>query len=227
MISVILSMQSDQSLLWLHEPSATSGLSKEGQLRILAILGGCIGWSESLLVTQLLLQVLSCAGSFGEENITPCGETGCKPELAATPGEWTEDWSGFICLQSPSVGGCCCREPGSSMLDCVTVPLPSAASPELLACSPVWKIIFRQKQWTLKLTVQTQINMSGQDFCKMQPLPLSVQTDDKLVLFFSYFSQEIGFDTSYNMSKLIFWGIIRKKYLKMSRAVIFTQHVKS
>lgn len=64
----------------------------------------------------------------------PCGETGGNPELAATPGDWTEDWSGFICLQSPSDD---CREPGSSMLDWVTALLPSTGSPELLACSLV------------------------------------------------------------------------------------------
>ena len=47
--------QSDQSLRWSHVPSTASRLSKAGWMRTLAILGGCTGWFESLLVTQILL----------------------------------------------------------------------------------------------------------------------------------------------------------------------------
>ena len=47
-------------LCWLRVPSTVSRLSKEGQLRTLAILGGCTDWSDSLLFTQ----VLSCVRSY-------------------------------------------------------------------------------------------------------------------------------------------------------------------
>lgn len=79
--------------------------------------------------------VKSVHHKYNQINSKPCGDTGCNPEPPDTPGEeWTDDWSGFICLHSPSDG---CREPDSSILDCVTAALPSPGSPELLACSLV------------------------------------------------------------------------------------------
>ena len=60
-------IQTDQSLCWSHVPSTASGLSKQRQKRILAILRSCIGWSESFLVTQPLLQVTSCVAHMSSE----------------------------------------------------------------------------------------------------------------------------------------------------------------
>ena len=62
--SASASAQSDQSLCWSHVPSWTSRLSKDEWMRLLTILGGCTGWSESILVTQVLLYILSCVGSY-------------------------------------------------------------------------------------------------------------------------------------------------------------------
>ena len=61
--SACASAQSYQGLLWSHVPSIGCRLSKEGWTRSLAILRGCTGWSESLLVTKVLSKILSCAGS--------------------------------------------------------------------------------------------------------------------------------------------------------------------
>ena len=46
-------------------PSTASRLYKEGRTKTLAILGGCTGLSKSLslLITQVLLSILSCAVS--------------------------------------------------------------------------------------------------------------------------------------------------------------------
>ena len=60
----IVNWPTAHSLRWPHAPSTASGLSKEGYIRTVALLGRCTDWSESLLVTQVLLWVLSCAGSF-------------------------------------------------------------------------------------------------------------------------------------------------------------------
>ena len=53
--SACASAQSDQSFRRSHAPSAASGLSVQRWTKTLAILSGCTGWSESLLVTQILL----------------------------------------------------------------------------------------------------------------------------------------------------------------------------
>ena len=55
--------QSDQSLHWLHVPSTAFRLSKEEWIKTFVINSGYTGWSESVLVTQVLLSVLLCSGS--------------------------------------------------------------------------------------------------------------------------------------------------------------------
>ena len=59
--SIWASVQSDQSLL--HEEDLDPWLSLEHTAKTLIRLGGCPGWSESLLGAQLILLVLSCSGS--------------------------------------------------------------------------------------------------------------------------------------------------------------------
>ena len=58
------STQSDQSFRCPHEEALGPYLPQKHTAETLIRLGGCPGWSESLLCTQLILLVLSCCGSF-------------------------------------------------------------------------------------------------------------------------------------------------------------------
>ena len=61
--SALACAQSDQSLRCPHEETLGPYLPNECTAKNLIRLGGCQGWSESLLGTQVILLVLSCCSS--------------------------------------------------------------------------------------------------------------------------------------------------------------------
>ena len=65
--------QSDQSLRCPHEESLCPQLPIERKGKTLIRLGGCPGWSESLLGIHVILLVLSWGGSNSDKRITSIG----------------------------------------------------------------------------------------------------------------------------------------------------------
>ena len=109
-----------------HERSRMPQLPIERTAKTPIILGGCPGWSKSLLAAQVILLVLLCCGSFGAEPIKLVWKTEYLREQAAghrqvvfgflacslsgvctlSIQQWETNWIGLR-LYPLSYSGCC------------------------------------------------------------------------------------------------------------------------